>query len=404
MRHTCIVALCLFALINCGLSLFTPIHFNEFAYPYKGWAWWTINDLRQKPSVHNVALLGSSLMVSAISGTDANYLKSSLDLSHYHKASYLEHLLRTRFGGDFSVYNLAAPGQMPSDAYLALKAMVNCANRPDVVIYGIAPRDFIDSTLSSPSDTEPFKYLHRLVNIDDVSHKYFRSPLAKFEWWLKRSIYLYGKSLDFQMLANQCTTKILSVIVPQPYNNPPFTWWDRVRLLPAYLPGEIHPEAVMASPVDRKTAAASFEDLTKDYQDRYRSPDPKSYRTQIYFLKKLAAFCHKERIELVVVNMPITFYNASMLRPGIYTKYLEAMSKVCFESGISFHNLCNFGQYPQSEFHDCVHLNAFGGQRFFNNLVTVLRSDIKSASALSMAGKELERQRMLAQNKQQKWY
>src|SRR5215470_9651366 len=145
-----LLALGLFVLLNALLSFYAPIQFDAFKFPYKGWDWWTINDLRRRAEVHNVALLGSSLMVSAVAGCDANFLNKNLDLANYHKCSYLDHRLRTTFGGSFDTFNLSAPGQMPSDAYLSLRAMVNCANRPDVVIYGIAPRDLIDSTLSSP--------------------------------------------------------------------------------------------------------------------------------------------------------------------------------------------------------------------------------------------------------------
>src|SRR5207253_2325947 len=134
--------------------------------------------------LHNGTLLCSSPVVSAISACEANYHGETFDLSSYHKASFLDHKLRTKFGGTFNTYNLSAPGQMPSDAYLMLRAMVNSANRPDVVIYGIAPRDFMDCTLQNPADTEPFRYLTRLVNIDTVSNHYFRSPWAKLDYYL----------------------------------------------------------------------------------------------------------------------------------------------------------------------------------------------------------------------------
>lgn len=390
-KSTFLLALIGFAAINAYLSFCTPIEFDRYKFPYRNWAWWAMNDLRNSPDVHNVTLLGSSLVVSAVAGCDANYVNKSLDLTSYHKAVYLDHKLRTRFGGSFNTYNLSLPGMMPSDAYLALRAMVNGAHRPEVVIYGIAPRDFMDSELSSPVDTDPFRYFRRLVHLDDVSNALFRSPLAKLNFFLERNFYLYEYALDFQLAFKDGATRFLSWAVPQPYNNPSFTWWDRVRLLPGYMIAELHPKAVMTIPIDEKTAASRYTDNTSEYERRYRSPDPLTYRTQVYFMKKLAAFCYKERIELIVVNMPITFYNASMLRPGIYARWVEAMRRLCFENYVTFYDLCEFNRYQLSDFYDSVHMNAFGGRKLFDRLVDRLSADRHASAAMALAGKELER-------------
>jgi len=396
LKSSFVLALALFVAVNATLSFWEPISWDRYKYPYKGWAWWMMNDLKRSPEVHNVALLGSSVMVSSISSCDANYLDRSLDLTGYHKASYLDHKLRTAFGGTFNTFNLAAPGQMPSDAYLALRAMVNTAHRPDVVVYGIFPRDFIDSTLSSAADTEPFKYLRRLVNIDDVYAAVFKSPFHRLEWWLGRVFYLYGNSMDFQMAAGEGATELMARLVPRPFNNPPFTWWDRVRLMPAYLPGEVHCQAVMASPADRQTASASWVDNTHEYLQRYRSPDPQVYKTQLNFLKQIARFCKKERIELVVVNMPITAYNIGMLQPGIYNKFVQAMKEEGIRNDFSFYDLCDISRYAQSDYTDAVHLNHFGGAKFVDHLVEMLQLDGHANSALTMSGQQLERHQALA--------
>lgn len=404
LKSSFVVALCLFALMNGCLSFFEPVTFDLFKYPYKGWAWWMMNDLRKTQDTHNVALLGSSVMLSAIASCDANYVNACLDQACYHRAVYLDHKLRTRFGGSFSTFNLSVPGQMPSDAYLALRTMVSTAHRPDVVIYGVFPRDFIDSTLSSPADTEPFKYLRRFVTLDDVYAAVFRSPFTKLEWWLGRVVYLYGYSLDLQMAFVELADKFLATYVPQPFNNPRFTWWDRVRLLPAYLPGEVHASAVMAVPTTREEAARQWRDNTLEYQQRYKSPDAHVYRTQLNFLKQIARFCQKERIELIVVNMPVTAYHIGMLKPGIYTRYVQAMKEEAIRGRYTFYDLCDIGRYEQIDYTDPVHLNAFGGKKFIDHLVEMLAIDRRAASALVMAGQQLERHQALAASGKDRTY
>lgn len=395
-KGTFLVALCLFLLVNATLSFAPPIQWDEHKFPYKGWSWWVMNDLKTSNRVRNVALLGSSLMCSALGGADSNFLHRNLDLALYHRASYLDHKLSTRFGGTFDTFSLAAPGQMPSDAYLTLRAMVNHANRPDVVIYGVAPRDFIDSTLSCPIDTEPFKYLRRLVNIDEVSGRLFRTPFQKLDWWLQKGIYMYGYATDLQLAFKDKAAEVLGQAVARPWTSRPFTWWDRVKLLPEYLPGEIHDAAMIASPVTEKEAFSTYRDNTSDYLARYRSPDKLTYKTQMFFLKKLMEFCRKERIELILVNMPITLYNACMLQPGIYAKYVQALQQVALENNVAFYDLADFTEFNQRYFYDSVHMNAFGGLKFFDKLVEAIAADSRAASAVIAAGRELERHSALA--------
>lgn len=398
-----ILAFAIFVAINFYFS-FRPLNFDPYKFNYHGWAWWTMNDLKNSTEVHNIAMLGSSTMVSAIASSDANYLNQLLDLTTYHKVSYFDHLLSSSFNGTFDSFNLAAPGQMPSDAYLSLKAMVDSAHRPDIVIYGVAPRDFIDSTLSSPYDTEPFKYFSRLVNIDDVAFAVFRSPFTKLDWLLQRAVYLYGYCLDFRLSLAEIAQSSIDYLLPKPYSNHPFTWWDRVHILPNYLPADIQPKAMIAGPIDRKTAESRFSDNTIEYQRRYRSPDPHTYKTQMYFLRKLAQFCHRERIEFILVNMPITDYNIGMLQPGIYMKYIQSLQEFAVNNNITFYNLCDITRYPRQDFHDSVHLNAFGGKKFFDDLAKAIVKDKRSSTVTAMSGSQLTTHRALASSRKLNTY
>jgi hypothetical protein len=387
-----IVAALLFIAINAGLSFGTPFDFDPYRFVYKGWAWWTMQALKSDTELHNVALLGSSLVVSAVSNCDANHFLTSFDLTKYHKAGYLDYLLHKRLNGEFNTFNLSAPGQMPSDAYLTLKGMVNVSQRPEVVIYGIAPRDFIDSTLSSPVDTEPFKYLRRIVNIDDVASGLYRSPIPRLDWFLQRTVYLYGNSLDIQMSSNELFTYVMSYVVPQPTKTDrPFTWWDRTHILPKYLAGEIIPNSMMAVPSTQNEAKQRYTDNTDEYRERYKRPEPSIYQTQFYFLRKLASYCHKEKIELVLVNMPLSKENIALLKPEVYQQYLQAIKEFGYNMNYPVIDLCAPSVYSKGDFHDTVHLNAFGGKKFIWTLVDALHKSSRTRRALTLAGDELQR-------------
>ena len=391
-----IVSLVAFLAINVTLAFTEPYPFDPYKFLYRGWAWWTLDSLRRESQPHNVALMGSSLMVSAIAGCDANFLNKPVDLTSYHKASYFDKLLTTTFGGAFDTYSLAAPGQMPSDAYLTLQAMVNTNHRPDVVIYGIAPRDFIDSFLSSPTDTEQFRYLKRVVNIDDVASGLYRSPIPHLDWFLQRSLYFYSYSLDLQMAFAHNWRHIMNVLAPTPPSKDPFTWYDRKKLLPLYLAGEYVPGCMVAGTLNRATAAASFVDNTGEYKERYKKPEPHIYQTQFYFLRKIAAYCRRQEIKLILVNMPLTALNIGLLKPDVHTNYLKAIENFGVDQGIITFNLCDTKSFHQDDFHDSVHMNAFGGKKFFDRLTVALKKTPATACDLKLAGAALAKHTSLA--------
>lgn len=398
-RSKFLLAMAIFVATNAMLTFLTPFPFDPYKFNYKGWAWWTFNELRHTKKIANVALLGSSTMVSAVAGCDANYLNTGLDLTNHHRSVYLDHQLQDRFKGEYESFSLAAPGQMPSDAYISLKGMVASASRPDIVIYGVAPRDFVDSTLSAPGDTDAFKYVTRIVNIDDVAQRVFRSPFGKLEWLIQRTVYLYGYGLDIRLQMEEWTNAFLNNVLPRPWTKTPFTWWDRQKLLPNYLPAEIHPEAVMAGPIDRKTAEAKFNDNTLEYLHRYNHPDPHTYKTQMYFLAKIAEFCRKERMELVIVNMPIMLDNIRLLKPGGYMSYLQSLREFGCNYSVAVYDLNDFGRFSRSDFHDSVHLNAFGGQKFLDDVASTIRKDPRVGEIVTMAGEHLARHKSLSSRK-----
>lgn len=396
-RSKFLLCLAIFATLNASLTFFTPFQFDPYKFNYKGWAWWTFNELRHTSRVSNIALLGSSTMVSALAGCDANYLNRGLDLTNHHRSVYLEDNLKQAFnGGDFETFSLAAPGQMPSDAYITLKGMVASASRPDVVIYGVAPRDFIDSTLTAPGDTDAFKYLTRIVNIDDVAQRVFRSPWSKLDWLFQRNIYLYCNGLDLRIAFDEFMNSSEDKLLPRPWTNHPFTWWDRQRLLPSYLAAEIHPDAVMAGPMDKKTTEAKYSDNTLEYMQRYKNPDIQTYKTQMFFLNKIAEFCRKERIEFIVVNMPITTDNIALLKRGGYMGYLQGLREFGIYNKLSVYDLNDYSQFTKKDFHDSVHLNAFGGRKFLDNLCTAIKLDPRIKEIMAMAGEHLAKHKEIA--------
>lgn len=382
-------AIAAFLGINVVFSFYAPLKFNPFNYPYKGWSWWGFHDLKEDKQVHNVTLLGSSLMVAAINNCDANYLNRPLNLTKHHQSLYLNDKLEETFKGKFRTFNLSAPGQMPSDAYLTVKSLLAASHRPDVIIYGVAPRDFIDSQLGNPTDTEPYHFLSRIVSTDECAGGLFRDPLGRLSWFIDRNLYFAHHALDWQMTAEKAATRLLNKVAAVPSGAQPYTFWQRTKLIPNYRAGEIHPDAVYTHPLKKEDVAANFKDNTEEYKERYKKADDHTFKTQMYFLGKLGTLCKKERIELIVVNMPVSRENINQLGATTYLDYVFAVKGKAFAYGAPFFDLNYFYLYDKSLYHDYVHLNAFGGAKFLDSLVSALNEDPRTKLTMEMAGREL---------------
>ena len=165
------------------------------------------------------------------------------------------------------------------------------------------------------------------------------------------------------------------------------------------MPAEIHPEAVMAGPIDRKTADAKFIDNTVEYLTRYNHPDKHTYKTQMYFLNKIAEFCRKERMELIIVNMPIMLDNIRLLKPGGYVNYLQSLREFGVAHNLAVYDLNDFARYSRLDFHDTVHLNAFGGQKFLEDVSGAIQRDPRVGEIVTMSGEHLARHKELASRK-----
>jgi hypothetical protein len=93
-----------------------------------------------------------------------------------------------------------------------------------------------------------------------------------------------------------------------------------------------------------------------------------------------------------------------LLKPGGYYGYLKHMYELAFQMGVPFYDLSDFVAYKKSYFRDTVHMNGFGGKKFVDDLVETVAKNPSTESAMVMAGRELERQQVLAQKARPQTY
>lgn len=273
---------------------------------------------------------------------------------------------------------------------MSLRSMINLGKKPDIVIYGIAPRDFIDGTMSSPADGEPYRYLSPVLKYADIDPQFaYKDLIGRLGYSLQRSVYLFGNAMYLQMVSGNAGATVLDKLIPCPAQGDPFTWWERAKYFPQYKAGDVCPGACVAEPED-PAHRQKFLDNTKDYESRYRSPRKWAYDAEVHFLKKLARYCTEQHINLFIVNMPITYYNASMLRQGIYASYVKAMAELSASEHKTFFDLCKFEHYPMQLYTDYVHLNGTGGKVLVDDLVSRFAGSATATQMFRTSGERME--------------
>ncbi|MGH9552807.1 MAG: hypothetical protein ACRD3W_25735, partial [Terriglobales bacterium] len=335
-----------------------------------------------------LALLGSSLVVVAMSECDATVQKQPLDLCFYRKDAYLDQQLKKRFGCDYRSINLAAPGQIPSDAYLTLEAALKNGIKPGALIYGLAPRDFIDGTLQNAYDTEPFQYLSHIVDVRNCAGDIYRNPISQVDWGLKRGVFLYGASTEIlQELHDQAWRDLNTFLTAQTGGTAEVMQHPVKPLIPSYQLFDMAPGSMIA----RADAGRAPCDNTQDYKDRYKNPNLASYKNQFGFLERLITLCQRNDIELVLVNMPVTPHNLSLLGRQWHERYLRDVAHVAAVHNITYIDECTPGRYQPEDFHDIVHLTGKGGKKFIDNLVEKLSAAPNASAAMIAAGEQAKR-------------
>lgn len=158
------------------LSLFSlkaaapaKLGFDPVKAANKSWVWWNVRDFRQLKSAPDVVLLGSSLMMAPLHGGDAAYLKTGQNVALHHHSVLLEDLLQAKFGRQYKSFAFALGGEMVSDAYVITDTLLRGDRKPGLIVYGIAPRDFMDHALPSAASTEIFKYMSRTGNLSAIA-------------------------------------------------------------------------------------------------------------------------------------------------------------------------------------------------------------------------------------------
>lgn len=338
----------------------------------------------------DIVLLGSSVMRGPFYYCD---LRPALSLvyENYNKSLALEKAI-DKIDGEQKVYNFARDGEMVSDAMLIVNDFLKDKNKPKVLVYGIAPRDFLDHTLPSETNTEEF---NMLANLTDCLR--YSNVFAEGGWqWLqvlasKALPYFDARKMVQERLAQMLNRPQNAAPTPVATKQDPFaateessTREDILRPLKKKFVEAVRKDKTLkaeaiASQIRMQKALMDAQNDTEawrqgllQYSVRYWYIDKARYNRQMHALEALLAITKQRGIKVMLVNMPLAAGNVSLLPQDFYLTYLDDLQKTSTKYGAKFINLQNRKEFDRSCYKDPVHLNVFGGHK----LIDLLASNI----------------------------
>jgi len=382
LRSKFFISLALFAAVSSLLAMTKLGNIAPTDFPIKTWTGWAVEDfLSDKQGRPQFVFMGSSLVLVPVAGVDADYLKHPIDGSHHHNSQYFEDQFKRHTGMKVKTFNFGLPGEMPSDAFLITKFLLKGEKRPDVIVYGVGPRDFMDSLLPSPAATDPYQYLSRFGDV--TSHRHLIAPEwdQRLNFELAQLVYPYGHKYDMSVSTERAISEAINEWLPKPKTDKPFTIQDRRRLFPYYKQMEITSNEAFFRPTTPETRTFDNANLN-EYKKRYARLNWRTYCHQMKFLADLMNSARERGTQVILISMPITDINRDLLEKGTWDSYKKSLKVLAQSKDATFIDLGDSKQFATSDFMDTVHLHSGGGMKLLDIVAERAARDRKVMSAL----------------------
>lgn len=421
-KSTFIWILGLFALANVSWGFLHPLQavphtsqpnleLSKAALRYK-------MDKLSQSKTPDVLIIGSSLPMCAFFYTEAppyfdlnegdRIRQQKLNLlQSYPKAGYFHAALQEQTKKDLEVFNFAGAACMVSDTKLVMERCLAAHKKPKVLIYGLGLRDFVDNVNPPPGETPYYKALCNLGYV--ANHLLQLTHVNAFtELSMSALCRLYDLRNEFRITAEHfaCTTfhhpssielafmlgdlnrqlqnpTVKKALAPAPAATAVSSTTDPTkdtantttattavekkadasgppapRRLQESAPKTTTPSSTTGSPAPTLSVL--------DYPQRYTPANYSRLEQEMKELREMIAFCKKNQIQLVLMNMPVSQGHKTLSPPGLRDEYLKELRSTAKDADLflDFED----ANLPDSDFFDTVHLNGDGAKRFVDGL------------------------------------
>lgn len=285
-----------------------------------------------------VVLLGSSLMQYPTWLADKGNVHPRESFFYFRSRFIEEQCKQAR-----NIFNISVPLLNVSDAARLTEKFLTGTRRPQVLVYGVGPRDFYDTLQPAPCKTNYFNFLADSFDYVSNSERYFANPVETLSNLSLRAFFLYTKKDEVLALAKNSVKELLNKrTMPEPDN-----------LFP------MGPQRNL-----------------DEYALHYRDATAESFDRQFFFLDHLLTVCSQQHISVILLNMPITRENAELLPGSLYSAYVERLRDSAKKHNHQFVDVYHDPKFRPDDFLDSVHLNAQGSRKFLELVAPIIDATV----------------------------
>lgn len=280
-------------------------------------------------------------------------------LQAYTSAQYFSRLSKS------TVFNLTVAASMISDDHLLVSKIIDKA--PGKIILCVGLRDFADNINCSFAGTSTFQALFDLPYAfcgDNLPFTFSHAtrPIQQ-ELSLDAILPMYrnhselGLAITYEgeKLFKKTGPKIVGKTVSKP----------DIRALTFKLPPQV--EAIKKA----TTCIAGKPVLdTLGYEKRYMPPNYKQMDLEAKALDRLCKLCKDKKVELILINMPVSSGHQALSSKEMRAKYLEILQSASTKYDIKYLNFEKNDLINDQDYLDTVHMGPSGATKFLNYLVS----------------------------------
>jgi hypothetical protein len=376
-----------------------------------------INSLRNP----DMLIVGSSLvLVPAVRCDDAmNHIRTRYDgwyyrnrIQEYNRSEYLQKSLSRALGQSVEIANLGVVGSMMSDHYLIFKKAVAAGKTPKLVICAVAPRDFMDNCRAEVEQTPTYKVLADVTSINDIlesqsgsgnatnnASKNLPQKIAQKidrlgDFAASKIWHYFGSRGDYRdflvAMTATATGRPMSLYMANVMNEEKLAGKHKDKE-ETQAQAALDPDQDMGGVgvlTNSKPKYLHGPNVLSDiplYKTRVYSPfNPVLYNQQMRYLEKLLALAQTKQIPLLLVNMPITDENISLLPKERWQNYRKQLADLATNYGATFIDPKESANYLTTDFEDSCHMDTKAGFKFYDQLVRdIVKNQALNASLCS---------------------
>lgn len=388
--------------LECWLSITHPFARLPVATTEQGELFTSLTSIEKEISLNPkepyAVLIGSSLMVAPVVQAESKYRNQIMKRFSERRSTFCEKQLSQRLKSPVqqkvAVYNAAVGGGMASDDFFIGRALLESKNPPAAIICGVAPRDFQDNLVNGAHTTAAFQVLARPADLINLLSNDKLTSEQKFDVAFGRVSKIWLNRSELKVYLGLLSKKMIEKICP-------FILFDKYgdTLVLQPLRRGAFPEEVRGTPMAYPGLAIDHYDTVKTGQQYMRSYNPEDRAAQteqfIYF-ERLLSLAEKKGVSVLVVNMPLSKFNKSIMPTNFYDNYLGRLNAICDEKSAEVVDFNTTAWDENSNFIDGVHILPAKSQKFLSALIdcviasplsTALNTDQRSVPARRIGSK-----------------